>query len=420
MAGQSHFLRQILLICTDTSQKETIALWLGKNTPKSDLVHATTLEETVNHLFFKQSDVIVLCGNASDTEIVTTATELRRFVRHIPLIVIINSRDADLETMLMHQGVATVLDGSCLTQGMLELAIGLAIRLNQSILEEMRLREQLWQCQSELSKQTDARTQQLELSISEVEKSLKVRTQFLNSITRELKAPVTTLDSLVNELMTTVLPDSVMPHMTKLQLAVRQITGFFENILEVTLIKTEGIELKATPFLFDKLIADLVGHIDLNLDSSQTRLKTTLSAHLQKIVVGDHYYLFKLLKHMADAVIKNCSMPTLILDVDLFPIEALKVQVICSFAYKGEGPSQEERDAFCQDYTQHNSLKTDYFKGAGVHLVLAALIAKSMRAEVAYDQTSGQLNTWTVSLSLSLEERSFVHISPIDLGIQPV
>ena len=279
--------------------------------------------------------------------------------------------------------------------------------------ESVQLREKYRCLKREIDQQIEHKTERLTESIAEMEQHLKVKTKFLSSISQEIKQPITLINQLVQAIASHTVPEPLMPFLKKLELNTQRVLNFFESVLELTLLKTEQVELVPTAFLLDRLVSDLLVHVKKNINEETMQFKAILCAHIQKTVVVDHYYLYKLLRNLLDGAIKNCSEGLLTLSFDILPIAIAKLQLQVTISYFGSGPTRDELRAFHEDSTKVDSLKPEYFKGSGTHLALSSLIAKTLGARLSFEQTGDDLNIWSMMLDLPMET-SFVHTASTD------
>jgi len=147
-------------------------------------------------------------------------------LRHIPVIFLTALSDSESENIGLSLGAVDYISKP--------IKVGIARRRIANLLECERLRHALEVQRDQLEEKVAERTMALSIAMEEAQASHRTRTRFLNSLTHELRTPITLIMGITEiTLINTSDPDQV-DNLAKVQRAAEQLSLLINNLVDVT------------------------------------------------------------------------------------------------------------------------------------------------------------------------------------------
>lgn len=158
-----------------------------------------------------------------------------------------------------------------ITEGDEELITILANQLGQS-LENARLFEKTWKAQQELEKRVEERTRELTNALSEVKKISKRKTDFVSSVSHELRAPLTSIKgyaAILSSGKLGTLPEEAQKRMEKLNKHCDELVQLVNNLLDIARIESGKVTMKQEEHSLKKIIEEVSDLLSVQFKEKQ-------------------------------------------------------------------------------------------------------------------------------------------------------
>lgn len=134
--------------------------------------------------------------------------------------------------------------------------IGL-LGINRDISERKKAEEGILLMNAELERRVTERTSELRQAIARLEENDRARTEFVSSVSHELKTPLTSMRYGISNLLDGVagpLPERIAEYLQLLDMDCRRMTGTVEDILDFTRLESKTMRLHRVKLLFERVI----------------------------------------------------------------------------------------------------------------------------------------------------------------------
>jgi len=129
--------------------------------------------------------------------------------------------------------------------------------INRNITERKEAEEAVLRLNTELEQRVTARTNELSKAVARLEENDRARSEFVSSVSHELKTPLTSMNFGITNLLEGVagpLPDRVAEYLKMLDMDCQRMARTVEDILDFSRLESKTMQLHRAKLLFDRLI----------------------------------------------------------------------------------------------------------------------------------------------------------------------
>lgn len=205
-----------------------------------------------------------------------------------------------------------------------------------------------------------------------VERSLKVKDQFISNMSHEIRTPLNAVMGFTDLLADSTLNKEQQEYIEIIKSASENLLGLINNILDLSKLESGQISLENAPVDIRKTISDVVRIIEPRLKGKPVELKVNLDQQLPSKIKGDQLRISQILFNLVGNAIKFT-------DEGFIEISCKKVngsdnsKQYLSFTVKdtGIGVPKDKQDAIFERFTQANDNTQRLYGGTGLGLNIA-------------------------------------------------
>ena len=189
--------------------------------------------------------------------------------------------------------------------------------------------------------------------------------------------------------------------LTKIGDASRHLLGVINDILDMSKIEANKLELSPVEFCFEKMIQRVVSVNGFRMDDKNQQLTVTIDENIPKSVIGDDHRLAQVVTNLLGNATKftpeNGSIglaAKLVWDED----HTCTVQI--SVSDSGIGISKEQQESLFVAFKQAESSTTRKYGGTGLGLSICKSIVEMMGGEIFVESEPGKGSVFSVEIPL--------------------
>jgi CheY-like chemotaxis protein len=186
---------------------------------------------------------------------------------------------------------------------------------------------------------------------------------------------------------------------TKIGNASRHLLGVINDILDISKIEANKIELAATEFSFDKMLQIVTSVINFRLEEKNQKLTTHVDAAIPKTLIADDQRLAQVITNLLSNAVKFTPDNGIItINATLMKEEnnvcTIKVEVTDS----GIGITPEQQAKLFQAFQQAEFSTTRKYGGTGLGLAISKSIVEMMGGEIWVTSEFGKGATFAFTI----------------------
>ncbi|BAP56672.1 ATPase [Thioploca ingrica] len=252
-----------------------------------------------------------------------------------------------------------------------------------------------------------------EQACHEAEIASRAKTTFLTNMSHELRTPLNAIlgySEIIQEEAEEFGYEGILPDLERIQTAGIQLLGIISDILDISKIEADKMELNLTEFSVTQLVEDMVTTIQLMVETEGNTLKIQYDPDLGTLY-ADYHKVGQILLNLLNNASKFTRQGTITLTVThetLFQIQPTAAEddiqliesewIFFQITDTGIGIPPERIDSIFEAFTQADNSPTREYGGTGLGLTISDRLCRAMGGYITVNSEVGKGSTFTVQL----------------------
>jgi PAS domain S-box-containing protein len=202
-----------------------------------------------------------------------------------------------------------------------------------------------------------------------VERSLKVKEQFISNMSHEIRTPLNAVIGFTDLLSETPLNKEQTEFVDIVKTASSNLLGLINNILDLSKLEASNLALETLPIDINKIINDVVKILEPKAKAKGLKVNTSLDPTLPQLVMGDELRLTQVMFNLLGNAVKFTDTGSI--QISCKPVKGSdKQRDYIAFAIKDTGigvPADKQSEIF-ERFTQANTDTQRLYGGTGLGL----------------------------------------------------
>jgi CheY-like chemotaxis protein/HPt (histidine-containing phosphotransfer) domain-containing protein len=211
----------------------------------------------------------------------------------------------------------------------------------------------------------------------------------LSRVSHQLRTPMNSIAGLTELLLDTDLSSEQRRSIERIQISAESLLTLVNDILDVTRLRTNRVELENIPFDLAALVESTVRLLGVRAYERRIGLSATIDPDVPRMVQGDPSRLRQILMNLIGNAIKFTHEGRV--TVDVIPAGMRNGDVIVQFAVRdtGIGIPSDRIEAIFDEFTQADTERTREYGGTGLGLPIARRLAELMGGSLTATSLEG-------------------------------
>jgi signal transduction histidine kinase/HPt (histidine-containing phosphotransfer) domain-containing protein len=226
----------------------------------------------------------------------------------------------------------------------------------------------------------------------------------LANMSHEIRTPMNAILGMLHLLRTTELTTRQISYTQKTEKAARSLLKLVDDILDVSKIEANKVELDPRPFRLKYMLDDLSVILSANLNGKALTLRVEVDPSVPPVLHGDDMRLQQVLTNIGSNAIKFTPHGEILIRV--LQIESSANDALLEFSVQdsGIGVAKENQTRIFKSFSQADVSITRRFGGTGLGLSISNQIVTLLGGELKIDSTLGIGSRFYFQIRLPLAE----------------
>lgn len=271
------------------------------------------------------------------------------------------------------------------------------------ITERKKAEAELFQYRDHLESLVKARTAELQSAKIQAEAASRAKSVFLANMSHELRTPLNAIMGMNAIAIRQASDPTLRDQLGKIEQASKHLLNVINDILDISKIEAERLELEATEFQLHDVLDKLDGLVRQHALNKGLSFTIQLAESLRPLhLVSDPLRLGQVLLNLVGNAVKFTAQGSVILQIDLLSRSANQIFVRVEVRDTGPGISKEDQSRLFNAFVQADNSTTRRYGGSGLGLAISKQLVELMGGTIGVESDKGQGCTFWFELPFEL------------------
>ncbi|MDR1070674.1 MAG: response regulator [Gracilibacteraceae bacterium] len=238
-------------------------------------------------------------------------------------------------------------------------------------------------------------------ALAQAVQASKAKGDFLSNMSHEMRTPMNAIIGMTTIAKTADDMEKKDYCLRKIEDASAHLLGVINDILDMSKIEANKLELSAEEFNFERMLQKVVGVVNFRVEEKQQAFSVYIDKNIPRCLIGDDQRLAQVITNLLSNSVKfTPERGSIHLDASLTGekdgVCAIQIKVVDS----GIGISAEQKSRLFNSFEQAESSTSRKFGGTGLGLAISKRIVELMDGKIWVDSALGLGADFTFSVRL--------------------
>jgi signal transduction histidine kinase/DNA-binding NarL/FixJ family response regulator len=247
----------------------------------------------------------------------------------------------------------------------------------------------------QLEKIVSERTKDMEAAVEIAEAASRAKSDFLANMSHEIRTPMNAIIGMTSIGKNATDIERKDYCLSKIEDASNHLLGIINDILDMSKIEANKLELSPVEFIFEKMLQRVVNVINFRVDEKQQKFSVHIDKAIPRTLIGDDQRLAQVITNLLSNAVKfTPEHGTISLETCFVKEEngLCIIQIVVTDT--GIGISEEQQSYLFSSFQQAESSTSRKFGGTGLGLAISKRIVEMMGGKIWIESEPGKGSTF--------------------------
>lgn len=238
----------------------------------------------------------------------------------------------------------------------------------------------------------------------EAQQALKVKSEFVASVTHELRTPVNGVQGNVQALLEEVCDAKVIRSLRLIERCCDDMNKIINNILDFSKLEAGKFVLEPRRFHFRNMLDYVRNHHRNKLTEKGLGFFVTVSPQIPEYVIGDELRIVQILNNLLSNAQKFTAVGKITVEVVKTARVNDKIELFFIVKDTGIGIDAADKDKLFQSFSQADASISRKYGGTGLGLTICKQLVEQMGGKIEVESEKNRGSTFSFSIWVGLCE----------------
>jgi len=260
------------------------------------------------------------------------------------------------------------------------------------------------QARDEMEKLVNDRTEQLRQALTEAEKANELKSQFVSTISHEVRTPMSGIIGLAEYLTTIKLEPEIAEVVSHIYQSSKRLLEILNDLLDFSKLEAGKVDIDHVEYEPRKQIEETMALFERECVRKGISIKTDIAPEVPKKAYGDPRKVRQILTNLLSNAVKFTETGGITVQAMVMPLTSSITRMRISVTDTGIGISPDSHKLLFQPFAQADGTMSRRFGGTGLGLSICKRYIEILGGEIGYRSSPGEGSTFWFSVPLSGEE----------------
>lgn len=259
---------------------------------------------------------------------------------------------------------------------------------------------------------------ELEKARDDAISAMKAKSNFLSTVTHELRTPLYAVTGLTHILLEENPASHQKEHLKSLKFSGDYLLNFINDILQINKIDADKVEPLKIEFKLKKVLADVIDSLQQNANEQKTKLVLNYDSRIPLNMMGDPLKLSQVFMNLVGNALKFTKNGYVEVQARLLEHEDDKVKVYFEVKDDGIGISDEKQKKIFESFEQGSVQINREYGGTGLGLTIVKSLLKLFNSQIQLESQLGFGSRFFFEVDFKSEEPKIKEIPKFELDVE--
>ena len=262
------------------------------------------------------------------------------------------------------------------------------------LLQRIKTQLSILEQQSEIKHLLDLKTEEVKMrekAEQDAESASQAKGDFLSHMSHEIRSPLNAVIGMINIANEEKTVEGIKVYLEKAGNAAKHVLGVINDILDMSKIEANKLELSDSEFDFPKMMTNIVDVTGIKAQEKHIQIVTDISKDIPPVVICDELRLAQVITNLMTNAIKfTPDNGKVQLNAQKLEEKEDEVKIRIEVADSGIGISPEQQSKLFSAYNQADRTIAKQFGGTGLGLAISKRIIEMMQGTIWIESELGK------------------------------